>query len=121
MKNLRILIALLLAHLLATSAPLFAVDMVGTLPLGLYACEWPGDATGPVGRHAPEQDFTVVTGSSYEAGGAIGTYLLSGESLVMTSGPKQGQKFHRLSLGFLRLVKADGADGDLRCFRQGRN
>ena len=119
MKIRLILTAILAGVLCGTAAPLIAVDSIGTMPLGDYLCELPGDATGPVGRHAPDQDFTITTGSSYQAGGTNGTYLLADDMLVMTSGPKQGQRFHRLSLVFLRLVQADGTDGALRCVRRG--
>ena len=91
---------------------------LGTLETGKYYCELPGDASGPVGRHVPEADFRVISASSYEADGKIGSYLLTGERVTMTSGPRQGRKFHRVGRGFLRAVEADGSDGALRCVRQ---
>lgn len=36
----------------------------------------------------------------------------------MTSGPKRGQRFHRLSDRFLRLMDANGKDSALRCIRR---
>jgi hypothetical protein len=39
----------------------------------------------------------------------------------MTSGPKRGARYHRLSEGFLRKQKADGSDSDLRCVIANRN
>jgi len=105
---------------LAVAAPAGAVPggQIGTLETGKYYCELPGDAAGPVGRHVPEADFRVISASSYEAGGRIGSYLLTGERVTMTSGPHQGRKFHRIGRGFLRAVEADGSDGALRCVRQ---
>ncbi|MBW8783541.1 MAG: hypothetical protein JF593_02700 [Novosphingobium sp.] len=94
---------------------------MGTLQIGDYVCERPGDATGPAGIHAPEEDFSVLTSSSYAVGEARGAYLRTGDRVVMTSGPKQGQKFHRVSQTFLRRVGDDGADTDLRCVRRNRN
>lgn len=108
---------LVLAPSLALAAPASAVPggEIGTLEQGRYTCELPGDATGPAGRHVPEADFTVVSASSYRASGRLGSYLLTGDDLVMTSGPHRGQKFHRISRKFLRQVAPDGSEGELRC------
>ena len=64
--------------------------------------------------------FLVVNASSYEADGKRGTYLLVGESVTMTSGPKRGNRYHRQSSGFLRKLGPDGQPGDLRCLRRSR-
>lgn len=102
---------------LALPAPILAVSggEIGTLEQGRYMCELQGDATGPVGRHVADADFTVISASSYRASGTLGSYLLTGDHLVMTNGAHRGQKFHRLSRGFLRQLNADGSDGELRC------
>lgn len=94
---------------------------IGTMQLGTYICELPGDATGPAGHRVPEQDFTILNASSYEAGGIAGTYLLTGDVMTMTAGPKQGQRFRKISNNFVRLIEADGSDGALRCVRQVSN
>jgi len=94
---------------------------IGTMPIGDYVCELPGDALGPAGRHVPEEDFTVVTASSYRAQGTMGSYLLTGNLLTMTSGPHQGNKYRRRSEGFLRKLDASGAETALRCVRRKRN
>ena len=106
--------------LLCCAGPIAAAPggEIGVLRAGKYVCELPGDATGPAGRHVPEADFTVSNASSYEAGGASGSYLLTGDQLVMTSGPFKGKRFHRISNNFLRLVEPDGTDGQLRCVRR---
>ncbi|MGH6788034.1 MAG: hypothetical protein ACREBO_14505 [Novosphingobium sp.] len=91
---------------------------IGTLPLGAYVCELPGDAAGPAGVRVPEQDFTVANASSYVAAGQRGSYLLTGDLVAMTSGPKAGQRFRKLGGGFLRSVESGGANGSLRCVRQ---
>jgi len=88
---------------------------IGTLEQGRYTCELPGDATGAAGRHVRESDFTVISASSYRHNGTLGSYLLTGDRLVMTNGPHRGKKFHRLSRGFLRELNEDGSDGLLRC------
>lgn len=91
------------------------------MPIGDYACELPGDATGAAGLRQPAEDFAVVNASSYRAAGAMGSYLLSGDRLTMTSGPHRGKRFHRMSDGFLRRMGADGEDSSLRCVRRKRN
>jgi len=92
-----------------------------TMPIGDYICELPGDATGPAGIHVPGEDFMVVTASSYRAGEAIGSYLLAGGQLTMTSGPLQGNRYKRQSEGFVRKVDEQGKPSDLRCVRRKRN
>ena len=72
-----------------------------TLPIGDYLCELPGDVTGPAGLRAPSEDFTVVTASSYRAGGAMGSYLLAGTDLTMTGGPHRGNAPARPALSRL--------------------
>jgi hypothetical protein len=105
------------------AAPALAVPggEIGTLERGRYVCELPGDALGPRGRHVPAEDFRVVHGSSYRADGKRGTYLLTGDQVVMTSGPRKGARFHRMSDGFLRRQNADGSDSELRCVMANRN
>ena len=92
---------------------------IGTLPLGRYVCELPGDATGAVGQRQPEADFTITHGSSYRTAGGPGTYLLTGGRLVFTAGPLRTVTYRRVSTSFLRRVMPDGGDGRLRCVRQG--
>ena len=89
--------------------------------IGDYFCERPGDAAGPVGIRAPDDDFTIVNASSYRAQGRLGSYLLTGDTLAMTSGPQEGKRYHRLSSGFLRKIGSDGADTQLRCIIRRRN
>jgi hypothetical protein len=102
------------------AAPALAVPggPIGHMPPGNYLCEMPGDATGPVGLRVPDEDFAVVNANTYRTAKGRGTYLLTGDRLVMTSGPKNGQAFHRISDNFLRKLAADGQDGVLRCVRR---
>jgi hypothetical protein len=111
------------AAITLAAAPALAVPggEIDTLERGLYVCELPGDALGPRGEHQPAEDFRVVHGSSYRADGERGTYLLTGDRVVMTSGPKKGARYHRLSDGFLRRQNADGSDSELRCVIANRN
>ena len=110
-----------LALVFATVAFAAPGGRIGTLPIGDYACELPGDATGAAGLRQPAEDFAVVNASSYRAAGAMGSYLLSGDRLTMTSGPHRGKRYRRLSDGFLRLIGGDGEDSVLRCIRRKRN
>ena len=107
----------------ASPAPLSAAPggELDTLPIGDYICELPGNVIGPAGLRVPEEDFTVVTASSYRAGGVLGSYLLTGEQLTMTGGPHRGKRYKRLSTGFVRKLDAAGTPGDLRCVRRNPN
>jgi len=51
----------------------------------------------------------------------MGSYLLTGDELTMTSGPRMGKRYHRISDRFVRLLDARGEESDLRCIRQTRN
>ena len=102
----------------ATAAGAAPGGQIGRLPLGSYVCEVPGNATGAAGIRVPEQGFTVINATTYTSQAGRGTYLLTGDLLTMTSGPKHGQKFHVLSLNFLREIGPDGKDGTLRCVRR---
>lgn len=93
---------------------------IGTLTLGRYTCEMPGDANGPAGKPATEYDFSIINSSSYKAGGTRGSYLYTGNRVVMTSGKHKGMTFRRVSSGFLRQTGPDGADGNLRCVLSSR-
>ena len=100
----------------ALAAPGGKID---SLPQGEFTCELPGDATGPVGHPVPEEGFTVINGSTYRSPAGRGTYLLTGDTLTMTAGPKRGERFHRISDNFLRKLDAAGAETALRCVRRG--
>lgn len=110
----RLALPLVLLAMPALAAP---GGPIGTLQRGPYLCELPGDAAGPAGLHQPGEDFTVTNASSYETPQGRGSYLLTGKIVVMTSGPKRGQRFRRDGSGFLRKLAADGTGGELRCVR----
>ena len=113
--------ALLLLAIAAGQAEAAPGGRLGSLRLGDYQCELPGDPNGPVGLRQPAEDFAVRLNSTYRVGAAEGTYLLTGDMVVMTSGPKRGQRFHRLSPNFLRKVDVEGKDTALRCIRLAPN
>ena len=106
---------LMLAATLAGPAAAVPGGEIGTLAIGRYVCELPGDALAERGKPAPDADFRIIRGSSYRVGKVTGTYLLTGDQMVMTSGPHDGKRYRRLSQRFLRLQNRDGGDGDLRC------
>ncbi|HOB14168.1 MAG TPA: hypothetical protein PKN09_07990 [Novosphingobium sp.] len=108
------------ATLIALSAAALAVPggPIGSLQPAAYLCELPGDATGAAGYRVPSEDFTIINANTYNTASGRGTYLLTGDDLVLTSGPKRGQKFHRISANFLRKLGPDGKDSDLRCVRR---
>ncbi len=112
-------LTVVLAALGAVTSPAFAAPggAIGTMPLGKYTCELPGDATGSAGQHVPEADFTVINASSYATPKGQGTYLLTGDALTMTGGPLRDSRFRRVSGGYLRKLEADGSEGKLRCVR----
>ena len=111
-------IPLLLLAACAGSASAAPGGPIDTLQLGDYSCELPGDALGPAGIRQPASDFTIVTASSYMAGGKRGTYLLTGNTLQLTSGPMKGVRFAKLSDNFLRMLDGAGMETSLRCVRQ---
>lgn len=109
-------ISILLAAGLA--APAFAQGAIGTVARGAFACELPGDAAGQAGIPQPDRSFTIESASRYSSPQGGGSYLRRGNTLTMTSGPRQGESFLVVSEGFLRLIE-DGRPGRLRCVRQG--
>lgn len=118
--------ALILIAALAACAPAQPIRPVPGGPIsvlqqGFYVCELPGDATGAAGVRQADQDFSVHNASRYSTAAGRGTYLLTGDLVVMTSGPKRGQKFRQLSANFLRELDAGGTETDLRCVRRVQN
>lgn len=117
----RFALSLTLAAALAGPAAAVPGGEIGTLAIGRYVCELPGDAQADRGKPVPEAEFWIIRGSGYRVGEITGTYLLTGDQVVMTSGPHNSERYHRLSLGFLRLQNPDGSDGELRCVIAHRN
>ncbi len=94
---------------------------IGTLPTGRYICELPGDAAGPYRVRTPDEDFAVVSASGYIVNGVRGTYLLTGDTVVMTSGAFKGRQFRQVSDGFLRHLGPAAAEKPMRCVLSTRN
>lgn len=122
MKTTPAMLATALAAM-AFAAPLSAApgDAIGTLAIGRFVCELPGDALGPAGVPQPEADFAILNASAYRSDAGAGSYLLVGDVMTFTSGPRKGEKYRRISANFLRRLNPDGSDGALRCVRRNRN
>lgn len=115
MRNITIAISLAAAcTAVGASAQATNSGTIGTLPRGGYVCELPGDAAGSIGRPQPDAGFTILSASRYASPQGEGTYLRRGETLTMTSGPRQGDSYAVVSDGFLRKVEG-GKPGRLRC------
>jgi len=111
--------ALLGAVAVPLLAPASAQGSIGTVERGAYVCELPGDAGGPAGVVQPPQALTIESASRYSSPQGAGTYLRRGDTLQLTSGPRQGESYAVVSPSFLRRIE-DGKPGRLRCVRGGR-
>lgn len=114
MKGLPILLALAVP----LASPALAQGAIGTVARGTFACELPGDAAGQAGIAQPERNLTIESASRYSSPQGSGSYLRRGDTLTLTSGPRQGESYTVISEGFLRLIEG-GGPGRLRCVRQG--
>jgi len=110
------------AGLLAGSAALaVGGGDLHTLAIGNYICEEPAPADVTRGQVRPEAAFSIVTASSYRSNGTMGSYLRTDDLVVFTSGPRKGERYRRISRGFLRKLDAAGAELPLRCVLSNRN
>jgi hypothetical protein len=110
---------LFLPVLLCTvAAPAFAQGAIGVVPRGVYNCELPGDAGGGAGVPQADRRLTIRSASRYASPQGSGTYLRRGDTMTLTSGPRQGERYTVVSNNFLRLIE-DGQPGRLRCVRTG--
>ena len=89
-----------------------------TVERGAYVCELPGSADGKAGIEQPDRALTIQSASRYSSPQGSGTYLRRGDTLTLTSGPREGERYAVISTGFLRRIE-DGKPGRLRCVRQG--
>lgn len=112
--------AFVIAALAAASlaAPAFAQGAIGTIARGTFACELPGNAAGSAGISQPDKALTIASASRYDSPQGGGTYLRRGNTLTLTSGPRQGESYTVVSEHFLRKIE-DGKPGRLRCVHGG--
>lgn len=101
------------------AVPTFAAGPVETAERGTYKCELPGDASGGVGIAQPTENFVISSASRYESGRGDGVYLLRGDLLRFTTGPRKGEAYRVVTPHFLRRLEPDGKPGRLRCVRAG--
>src|SRR6187402_571902 len=98
----RFLTILLVAGL---AAPALAQGAIGTVQRGTFACELPGDAAGQAGVAQPARNLTIESASRYSSPQGSGSYLRRGDTLTLTSGPRQGESYSVVTEGFLRLIE----------------
>lgn len=121
MKTSHVILLTAFAAALAAASPLLAQDgrMLRTMPHGSYQCALPGDASGDAYKVVDQANFSIGTASRYTSAQGGGTYLLRGNELVFTRGPKKGQQFKRVGTNQLRKMNADGSLGKLLCTKLG--
>lgn len=93
--------------------------VLGILPHGIYQCALPGDAGSEAFRTVPTESFRIGTASSYANDEGSGIYLLRGNELVFTRGPKKDERFRRLGDNTLQKLNPDGSLSKLICTRRG--
>ncbi len=108
----------LVAALSPVSAHAAPGGLLRTLLLGYWVCETKGDAdVAPV--RLLNDSFRVIADSSYKTtSGVVGTYLLLGNAMTMTTGPFKARKYILVGQGILHPVGADGKRTSDRCVRQ---
>ena len=114
MKNAAFILAL---AAIVSAPPALAQGKLGTVERGTYRCELPGTASGPVGIRQEDDDFRIISASRYRSPQGGGTYLRRGNTLTMTSGPRNGQEYRIVSRNLLKRLDKDGKAGRMRCLR----
>ena len=89
-----------------SAAPPPTGGMLRTMPRGTYQCALPGDAASDAFEVVEEEGFRIGNASSYRTSEGRGTYLLRGDELTFTRGPKKDEKFRRI--GTNQVQKLDG-------------
>lgn len=96
-----------------------STGVLGILQHGNWQCALPGDAGGAAFVDVPAEGFRIGTASSYINPEGSGIYLLRGNEVVFTRGPKKDQRFQRLGDNTLQKLNADGTLSKLICTRLG--
>jgi hypothetical protein len=122
MKTLHVIILTAFAAVVAAASPLLAQEgrMLRTMPHGEYECALPGDAAREAYRVVPQASFGIAAASRYRTAEGVGTYLMRGEELVFTGGPRKGEQFRRVGPNQLQRLKEDGSVSKLLCTRRGQ-
>ncbi len=93
--------------------------VLGILQHGNYECALPGDAGNVAFAVVPEEGFRIGTASSYVNALGNGIYLMRGDEVLFTRGPKKDQRFRRLGDNTLQKLNPDGSISKLICTRLG--
>jgi hypothetical protein len=129
----RIAVALGAAALLAAPATLSAQSAtpgtterlpqhrggIGVVEQGLYRCELPDPRAPSRGVVQDGAGFRILDASRYTSDAGDGTYLRRGNTMVLSSGPRRGERYHIVTPGFFRKIEG-GTPGRLRCIRRER-
>lgn len=92
--------------------------MLKTMPHGNYDCAMPGDAGAEAFQVKQAENFRISTASRYTNAEGAGTYILRGDDLTFTRGPKKGERFVRIGDNQLRKLDSLGERTDLLCTRR---
>lgn len=126
MKTRNVILLTAFAVAVAATTPMMAREqvppppggMLRTLPQGTYQCALPGDAAGKAFEIVSKEEFRIGAASRYSNAEGSGTYILRGDHLTFTGGPKKGQQYKRVGTNQLR--KLDGkVTTKLLCTRLG--
>lgn len=94
-------------------------QMLRTMPHGPYECALPGAASREAWLPQEKESFRIARASRYRNDQGRGTYILKGDELTFTAGPKNGEKLRRTGTNELRSINEDGSTGRLICVRVG--
>lgn len=92
--------------------------MLKTMPHGNYDCALPGDAGAQAYRVDEAENFRISTASRYTNTQGAGTYILRGDDLTFTRGPKKGERFVRVGTNQLRKLDSMGERTAILCTRR---
>ena len=92
-------------------------NLLKTMPHGVYECAVPGNAGSPVWEPLEGAGFIISHTSGYRTENGRGTYLLKGKDLIITSGPKRGERYRRTGEGELKLLDKDGSVTRFACVK----
>lgn len=101
------------------AVPAAADGVLKTMPHGRYHCSFPGDAAGPARVLMEESHFRISSASSYRSANGHGVYIMKGDELTFTRGPKNGERYRRVGDTALQKLNADGTLSRLLCSRVG--
>ena len=110
-------IALAIAAIAMLASPALAQGPIGTVERGSYQCELPGNSAGRASERQEAEDFRIISASRYRSPQGGGTYLRRGDTLTMTSGPRNSTAYRILSDNFVRKLDSEGKVTRLRCLR----